>query len=237
MKEKLQSPKVEVPQKVLTKWQNIVDILAELIGVPAALIMRLVDSDIEIFVSSLSDGNPYQPGDHERFLGSGLYCETVINTKNKLLVPNALTAEKWNNNPDIKLSMISYLGYPIILPDGKPFGTICVLDNKENAYSETYENLVKSFREIIQSHLELIYMNTILGDKNKNLSDFIAEIKVLRGILPVCCCCGLIRDDTGVEQGKGEWMEVDKFIVQKTDAQVSHTYCPKCYDKEMEDDM
>jgi PAS domain S-box-containing protein len=71
----------------------------------------------------------------------------------------------------------------------------------------------------------------------KELQKALAEIKTLRGILPVCCVCGLIRDDTGVEQGKGEWMKVDKFIVQKTDVQVSHAYCPKCLDKIMEEDM
>ncbi len=69
----------------------------------------------------------------------------------------------------------------------------------------------------------------------KELQKALAEIKTLRGILPVCCVCGLIRDDTGVEQGKGEWMKVDKFVIQKTDAQVSHSYCPKCHKKAMED--
>lgn len=67
------------------------------------------------------------------------------------------------------------------------------------------------------------------------LEKAITEIKTLRGILPVCCVCGLIRDDTGVEQGKGEWMKVDKFVTQKTDAKISHSYCPKCYEKAMED--
>ena len=149
MKENEQSQQLEVSVDTLNKWQNIVDIMAELVGIPAALIMRLVESDIEVFIASQTDGNPYHPGDHEHFLGSGLYCETVINTNDKLLIPNALTDEKWKNNPDVKLNMISYLGFPILLPDGKPFGTICVLDNKENAYSETYENLIINFREII----------------------------------------------------------------------------------------
>ncbi len=63
----------------------------------------------------------------------------------------------------------------------------------------------------------------------------LSEIKTLRGILPVCCVCGLIRDDTGVEQGTGEWMKVDKFVTQKTDIQISHSYCPVCHEKEMED--
>ncbi|MBW1821303.1 MAG: GAF domain-containing protein [Deltaproteobacteria bacterium] len=222
MKNNEQSSQIEISEDTLNKWQNIVDIMAELIGIPAALIMRLVESNIEVFISSQSDGNPYHPGDHEHFIGSGLYCETVINTNDKLLIPNAHTDEKWKNNPDIKLNMISYLGFPILLPDGKPFGTICVLDNKENAYSETYENLIKNFREIIESQLELIYMNTILGEKNKSLSDYLAEIKILRGIVPICSFCKKIRD---VE---GNWSEVEAYVSKHSEVQFSHSFCPEC---------
>ena len=163
MKDNLQSPQVELTEDITRKWQSFVDILAEVLAIPSALIMRLVESDIEVFVSSQSDENPYHSGDREHFLGSGLYCETVINANDKLLIPNARADEKWENNPDIKLNMSSYLGFPIIWPGGKPFGTICVLDNKENSYSETYEQLIMNFRDIIQDHLELIYMNTMIS--------------------------------------------------------------------------
>ena len=59
------------------------------------------------------------------------------------------------------------------------------------------------------------------------------KIKVYEAIIPVCCECGVIRDDTGVEKGKGEWKKVDKFLVEKTTAKVSHTYCPKCFQSAM----
>jgi len=225
MQENPQNPQVEVPESTLKKWQSIVDIMAKLIGIPAALIMRIIQSDIEVFVSSKSDGNPYHPGDHEHFLGSGLYCETVINTKDKLIVKNALIDKKWKNNPNIKLNMISYLGFPILLPDGKPFGTICVLDNKKNSYSKTFEKLIKNFRDLIQSQLELLYINTILGEKNKSLSDYIDEIKTLRGIVPICTNCKKIRDD------KGYWNEVEAYIQKYSDAEFSHSICPECSDE------
>ena len=225
MTENFEPSQIEISENMLKKWQKIIDIMAELIGIPAALIMRLVESDIEVFVSSQSKGNPYHAGDREHFLGSGLYCETVINTNDKLLIPNALADEKWKNNPDIKLSMISYLGFPIVLPGGKPFGTICVLDDKENAYSETYENLIKNFRDIIQSHLELIYMNSILGEKNRSLSDYFEEIKILRGIVPICSFCKKIRD------AKGNWSEVEEYISKRSEAKFSHSFCPDCGEK------
>lgn len=151
--------RLTVPHSVLEKWQKFVDLMAKLLGVQAGLIMRIVGPDIEVLVSSRSHGNPYKPGDKKRWVGSGLYGETVIKTRAKLLVPNALSDKNWRDNPDTKLNMISYLGFPILLPDSKPFGTICVLDAKENPYSETYEQLMLHFRDIIQGDLERLFMN------------------------------------------------------------------------------
>ena len=222
MAKDIRDTRVEVPDDTLRRWQTIVDLAADLIDIPATLIMRLIDADIEVFVSSHSDGNPYHRGDKEHFAGSGLYCETVINSNDKLLVPTARADEKWKNNPDIKLNMISYLGFPILLPDGKPFGTICILDQKENAYTETIERLIENFRDIIQSHLELIYMNKTLGDTNKRLTDYMKEIQMLRGIVPMCSYCKKIRDD------EGNWSEVDVYIINHSEAQVSHSICPDC---------
>ncbi len=81
MKENELYSRVDIPEDTLKKWQNIVDIMAELIGTSAALIMRIVKAGIEVFVSSQSDSNPYHPGDKEHLIGSGLYCETVIKEK------------------------------------------------------------------------------------------------------------------------------------------------------------
>jgi hypothetical protein len=216
---------IKVPEPVLEKWQGIVDLVAELVGVPAGLVMRIAQEEIEVFVSSHTTGNPYKPGDKEHLAGSGLYCERVINTKNRLLVPNALLDNDWKNNPDIKLNMISYLGFPILLPDGTPFGTICVLDNKENSYSKTYERLLLSLRDTIQGHLELLFMNHVLGEENNKLKDYISEIKTLRAILPICSNCKKIRDD------EGYWQEVESYISNHSETKFSHSICADCAKK------
>ena len=142
----------EVPSEIVRKWQEIVDLLAELTHVPSALIMRVEPPNIKVFVSSESKGNPYEPNESAS-LNTGLYCETVMNTRQPLLVPDALNDEAWKSNPDIKLGMISYLGLPIIWPDGQIFGTICVLDNKRNAYSDLYLRLMLQWREVVQADL------------------------------------------------------------------------------------
>ena len=215
-KKQVEMETINVEEQVVSKWQNVVNTMAELIGVPAGLIMRINGADIEVFVSSETEGNPYQPHDKEHLIGSGLYCETVINTKGKLLIPNALADEDWNRNPDIKLGMISYLGYPIVLPTGAVFGTICVLDAKENHYSAIYEQLVLQFKELIESHLLLLYRSQTLSRLNKELSERMDEIKTLQGIVPICSFCQKIKDD------KGYWQSVTAYLRDHTEAQLSH---------------
>ncbi|MCE5264306.1 MAG: GAF domain-containing protein [Deltaproteobacteria bacterium] len=216
---------IEITKNLLENWQEIVNLIAEIAKTPAALIMRLRDHDIEVFVSSESKGNPYHPGDKQELFGSGLYCETVIKTQDRLLVPDALADEKWKNNPDTKLNMISYLGFPILLPSKKPFGTICILDNKTNEYLKTVEVLMVKFRDFIESHLEMIYMSQMLGDENKRLTDYLMELQALRGIVPICSHCKSIRDK------KDNWHPIEHYLIQNPQADFSHSICPKCMKK------
>lgn len=143
-----------IPKKFVVKWQYIADLLAKIINVPAALIMKTENEFMEVFISSNSENNPYNPGDKEHW--HGLYCETVIKSQNELLVPNALNDQNWDKNPDIKLGMIAYLGIPLNFPNKKTFGSICVLDKKENNFSPENKELLYQFKNVIELDLALI---------------------------------------------------------------------------------
>jgi PAS domain S-box-containing protein len=141
---------IEVPSEIIRRWQEFVNLLAEIMHVPSASIMRADPPDIKVFVSSTSKGNPCEPG----ALDTGPYCETVMKTGQPLLVPDARENEAWKANPHVRLGMISYLGVPIGWPDGRLFGTICVRDNKRNEYSEAYLKLMLHFRDMLQADLK-----------------------------------------------------------------------------------
>lgn len=78
---------IEVPEPIVEKWQKAIDCLAEILHVPAGLVMRINEGDIEVFVASQTEGNPYTPGDSEHLVGSGLYCESVIQTRQPFSSP------------------------------------------------------------------------------------------------------------------------------------------------------
>jgi PAS domain S-box-containing protein len=117
--------------------------------------MKLEPPNIKVFVSSDSSGNPYKKDEVAPF-DPGLYCERVIKSQQQLLVPDALQDEEWKSNPDVKLGMISYLGFPIAWPDGQVFGTVCVLDDKRNDYTEPYRKFLLQCRDLMQTDLKLL---------------------------------------------------------------------------------
>ncbi|HEV8384926.1 MAG TPA: PAS domain S-box protein, partial [Candidatus Acidoferrales bacterium] len=57
------------------------------------------------------------------------------------------------------------------------------------------------------------------------------KLKLYEQILPVCCMCGKIRDDQGVESGAGSWDRLEHYITSHTDARLSHTFCPPCLEE------
>ena len=56
----------------------------------------------------------------------------------------------------------------------------------------------------------------------QELEESLAEIKVLRGIIPICAYCKQIRDDEGF------WHQVESYIHRHSLAQFSHGICPDC---------
>jgi len=56
----------------------------------------------------------------------------------------------------------------------------------------------------------------------KHLQEAAAQIKVLRGFLPICSYCKKIRDDGGY------WEQLETYISEHSEALFSHGICPVC---------
>ncbi|MFM2586871.1 EAL domain-containing protein [Vibrio sp. TBV020] len=165
---KLNTSNMVVPDELASGWQEIVNLLAEIISVPAALIMRVHQDHIEVFSANNNRKHPYRIGDTEQ-LGHGLYCETVINENRQLLVPDASKDDEWCDNPDMRFGLVAYCGLPLLWPNGDPFGTICVLDDNENHFSATYQQLLSTFKLSVEAQLKTVYQNHRLQQLNFEL--------------------------------------------------------------------
>jgi PleD family two-component response regulator len=57
------------------------------------------------------------------------------------------------------------------------------------------------------------------------LKEALAEIKTLKGFIPICASCKKIRDD------EGYWDQLEVYISKHTDAKFTHGLCPECFEK------
>ncbi len=181
MTKRIIAPHPQVRETLLIQWQSILEILAEFMEVPVALIMSLTKDEFTIFAKNESSLNPFNVGDTDRCHNSGLYCERVINTNQRLFVNNALESDEWCKNPDIEFNLVNYLGFPLHWPNGDIFGTLCVLDTKAHQYTDKQERLMVQFRNMIEVNLELLEKNLKLENLSKNL-EYLANTDELTDI-------------------------------------------------------
>ena len=61
------------------------------------------------------------------------------------------------------------------------------------------------------------------------------KINLYHKILPMCCVCKKIRDDSGRQPGTGEWISIEQFIHERSDLDITSSYCPDCAKKTMDE--
>ena len=74
----------------------------------------------------------------------------------------------------------------------------------------------------VRRWLETVRAKKVADELNVSLKASLAEVKVLKEILPICANCKKIRDD------QGYWQQVESYISKHTDTSFSHGICPDC---------
>ena len=74
---------------------------------------------------------------------------------------------------------------------------------------------------------EMITLQHALADRVRALEAAVAEIKQLKGLLPMCSYCKSVRDD------KNYWQQVEGYLASHADVKVSHGVCPKCFEQQI----
>lgn len=84
----------------------------------------------------------------------------------------------------------------------------------------------------VRNHLELKRKNDmvlrqrdLLARQTRELETALLRVKRLEGIIPICMYCKNIRDDKNI------WQELEAYLLDHTDARLSHGLCPACRDE------
>ena len=92
-------------------------------------------------------------------------------------------------------------------------------------YREHLNKFLLFVRKFLPLKKELELIGEILVNVWKNnleLADHFAQIKTLRGFIPICSSCKKIRND------KGYWSRIEAYLEEHSDAQFTHGICPDC---------
>lgn len=98
-------------------------------------------------------------------------------------------------------------------PEGPP-----VFVNIEATLSEGGFECRAAISNVTERHELQVQRDKLILD----LQEAAAKIKVLSGLLPICCYCKKIRDD------KGYWEQLEVFISDHSEATFSHGICSAC---------
>lgn len=85
------------------------------------------------------------------------------------------------------------------------------LESKVNVFCQ-----LNAQRKLIERQLKVIEA------KSRELSNRLEEIKVLRGLIPICASCKKVRDDTGL------WEGIETYMKSAGAAEFTHSLCPDC---------
>lgn len=121
------------------------------------------------------------------------------------------------------------------MADGKPRqGRVTAPDGR--IWQVTADPLLDEAGEVIGAFEMAIDVTRSLDrerrrqDLVEDLQHQLAEIKTLKGLLPICAVCHKIRDD------EGYWNRLEGYIQEHTDARFSHGLCPQCLQEQYLDD-
>lgn len=149
------------------------------------------------------------------------------------------TARIWREDPDLQVvictaysdfswsEIVDRLGHTdklLILK--KPFENIEVLQLAA-ALSEKW-HLTQQARWHLANLETLVATRTAeLTTANATLTETLANVRELSGLVPICGHCKKIRDDNDY------WHTVEQYLTDHTKAHFTHGICPECFEKSM----
>lgn len=80
----------------------------------------------------------------------------------------------------------------------------------------------RRWRELMLEIKKRVTAEELLVTERDMLQKALAEIKTLRGIVPICASCKKIRND------EGYWQQVEVYVSANCEVEFSHGICPDC---------
>lgn len=115
-----------------------------------------------------------------------------------------------------------------MLPEGFDFGGFLYDRDPKPDLTWLYASLAGSVALAVLIFLVALryyQLNRTIRKQSLALEKAVEDLKVLRGIIPICSHCRRIRDP------KGLWFHLERYIMDHSDAAFSHGICEECLEE------
>ncbi len=190
-------------------FDDLVAIASKVCATEIALI-TLIDADRQWFKAKLG----FEASETPRELA---FCSHAIVDERTTVVPDATRDDRFKDNPFVTAdpSIRFYAGAPLRTPDGHGLGTICVIDTEPRELEDWQVEVLESLSRQAMRLMELRKISA-------RLADSLQRIRTLGELLPVCAWCRKVRNDDAY------WVQLEEYVTQRSDTQLSHGICPDC---------
>jgi GAF domain-containing protein len=117
----------------------------------------------------------------------------------------------------------TFFGMPVML-DGVLLGILALNGREPFRFDPDEERLLDAFMDQAAVAIRNASLFEAEGSARRAAEQALAEVKALRGLLPICSYCKKVRND------ENYWEQIETYICQHSDAQFSHSICPECRD-------
>jgi PAS domain S-box-containing protein len=206
------------------------------------LTKRVGELELEVDkLRSIKDVLKMREGTLRALLNAPTETAILVDLEGTILATNEIAAQRIGKSADelIGLGIYEYLPNSVavvrktkaeeVINSGKP------LRFQDERAGRLYDNnIYPIFDDGGKIRALAIFANDVTETKQAEISlvmerdklhAALAKIKKLSGMLPICASCKKIRDD------KGYWNQIESYIRKNSEAQFSHSICPKCANK------
>jgi len=100
--------------------------------------------------------------------------------------------------------------------------------SRNRIQQKAHRDLKRAFSELEAANQELKIVNRHMIRQSTELHDAMTKVKHLNGFLPMCSICKSVRTEPGY------WQELERYIDENNNAELSKSICPSCASKRLQ---
>jgi len=168
------TPCPTVPAHYLSKWQEVVDLIARLYEVSAALLSSPGAGDDNCLLAS-GPQVAQTPDFGQAFIRKSPFIPAVLSSQRPLHVPDSRQDPLWAAQPHTETAVRGYLGLPLLWPDRSLFGVLSLVSSTPLHVDAPHLALLEQFRSLIEGDFRVIHLMRALDRHTTRFEQTVLE--------------------------------------------------------------